>query len=67
MSARNSSNPDRARYVYAVTGDFSRMIYSRHRTLVAASRAARALSKMWGWSHPGSEPQVVRLPTEETP
>jgi hypothetical protein len=48
-------------YRYAVTGDFSRLVYSRHRTRAAADRACRALAARWGWSHPGSEPRVVEL------
>lgn len=46
---------------YRVTGDFSRMVYSRHHTEDAALKAAAALSRKWGWSHPGSEPRVERL------
>lgn len=44
---------------YAVTGDFSRLVYSRHRTRAAAERARAKLARKWGWSHPGSEPRVV--------
>jgi len=51
-------------YRYAVTGDFDRMVYSRHRTLAAAERACRALAARWGRSHPGSEPRVIPLAAE---
>lgn len=44
---------------FAVTGDFSRMVYSRHRTEAAAKRACAALAAKWGPSHPGSEPRVI--------
>ena len=44
---------------YIVTGDYSRLVYSRHATEAAALRAARRLARRWGWSHPGAEPQVV--------
>lgn len=49
------------RYPYRVTGDFSRLVYSRHSTEAAAVAAARRLARNWGWSHPGSEPVVQRL------
>ena len=50
---------DMTKCTYHVTGDHSRMVYSRHTTEQAALRAARALARRWGWSHPGAEPQVV--------
>ena len=46
---------------YRVTGDHARMVYSTHKTAEAAIRAAKALAKRWGWSHPGSEPVPKRL------
>ncbi|HEY3220315.1 MAG TPA: hypothetical protein VGJ80_06265 [Gemmatimonadales bacterium] len=45
-------------YPYRVTGDHMRLVYSHHRTLAAALRACRALTRKWGWSHPGAEPLV---------
>jgi hypothetical protein len=45
---------------YRVTGDFSRMVYSQHRSEAAAWRGAKALVRKWGVSHPGSEPRVQR-------
>jgi hypothetical protein len=48
-------------YEYRVTGDNSRMTYSRHRTLDAALRSARNLAQKWGWSHPGAEPRAEKL------
>ncbi len=50
-----------SKYKYAVTGDFDRMVYSRHATRAAAERACRALAAKWGHSHPGSEPAVIEL------
>jgi hypothetical protein len=50
-----------AKFTHAVTGDFDRMIYSRHTSFSAAERARRALAAKWGRSHPGSEPRVVPL------
>jgi hypothetical protein len=52
-----------ARETYDVTGDHTRTVYSSHRTEALALRAARRLARKWGWSHPGSEPQVVHRPT----
>lgn len=49
---------------YRVTGDFNRMTYSEHKTLSAAIKAAKALAKKWGKSHPGSEPRVERSTDE---
>lgn len=46
---------------FVVTGDFSRMIYSRHCTRAAAEKACKALAKKWGYSHLGSEPRVVEV------
>lgn len=46
---------------YAVTGDFDRMIYSRHMTKNLAENAAKKLAKKWGKSHPGSEPRVIKI------
>jgi len=51
---------------YAVTGDHSRMVYSRHRTEAAALAAAQGLARKWGYSHPGSEPRVVDIETRRT-
>lgn len=52
-------------YLWAVTGDFSRMVYSRHITQGAAEKSCAALAAKWrreyGWIHPGSEPAVVSL------
>lgn len=45
-------------FTHRVTGDHSRMTYSRHRSLHAAIRAARSLDRAFGQSHTGSEPQV---------
>ena len=58
-----SERPSRIRSAprYAVTGDFQRMIYSRHHTRLAAERACRALAAKWGPSHPGSEPRVIEV------
>lgn len=50
-----------AMYRYAVTGDHSRLVYSRHCTEAAARRAARSLARKWGASHPGSEPRIVEI------
>lgn len=47
---------------YAVTGDFSRLVYSRHSSLGAAQKARQKLARKWGYSHPGSEPRVVLIP-----
>ena len=55
----------RQHYTHAVTGDFSRLVYSRHRTAEAAERAAQSLARQWGWSHPGSEPRVVAIGAHE--
>jgi hypothetical protein len=49
---------------FRVTGDFDRMVYSSHKTIEAARKAAKALAKKWGASHPGSEPRVERLTDE---
>lgn len=49
---------------YRVTGDFIRMVYLSHKTIGAARKAAKALAKKWGWSHPGSEPQIEKLTDE---
>lgn len=48
-------------YSHAVTGDFSRLVYSRHRSYAAARRAAQALARKWGPSHLGAEPRVVEI------
>lgn len=48
-------------YTYRVTGDTNRVVYSRHSTEHAARKAASALSRKWGWSHPGTEPRVERM------
>lgn len=48
-------------FSFAVTGDFDRMVYSRHKTRAAAERACRGLAAKWGHSHPGSEPRVIQL------
>jgi hypothetical protein len=50
---------------YAVTGDHSRLVYSRHVSRSSAERACRALARKWGWSHPGSEPRVVQIPLHD--
>lgn len=42
--------------IYRVTGDFNRLVYSRHASAAAAVRAAKKLARRWGWSHSGSEP-----------
>jgi len=59
--AMNEARTVETRHRYAVVGDFSRAIYSRHRTRAAAERACRSLARRWGWSHPGSEPAIVEL------
>jgi hypothetical protein len=46
---------------FRVVGDFTRMVYSEHKTASAATNAAKKLAKKWGWSHPGSEPEAQRL------
>jgi len=46
---------------FRVTGDFDRMVYSSHKNFELALKAAKALAKKWGLSHPGSEPRVERL------
>lgn len=56
-----------AKFNYAVTGDFSRVIYSRHHTLEAAQRACRALAAKWGALHLGSEPRVIDLHSRRRP
>lgn len=48
---------------YVVTGDHSRVTYSRHTTEALALAAARKLARRWGWSHPGAEPRVVDTAT----
>lgn len=48
-------------FKFKVIGDFTRMTYSRHKTLPAAIKARKALEKLWGWCHPGSEPRVVEI------
>jgi hypothetical protein len=57
----NHPNRSRREFTYRVTGDFMRLVYSRHETEDAAMRAARVLSRKWGVSHLGSEPRVERL------
>jgi len=55
----------RRAYLWAVTGDLSRNIYSRHRTLAGAEKARTALTEKWlqefdaSYLHPGAEPAVV--------
>ena len=49
------------KYPWGVTGDFARLVYSRHSTRALAERAAKRLARKWGESHPGSEPRVVEL------
>lgn len=56
-AATKNSNHTNAK-PYVVTGDHTRMVYSRHSTYAAACRACAALARKWGWSHPGSEPLV---------
>ena len=48
--------------MWCVTGDFRRLVYSRHKTKLLAEAALLRLSRRWGWSHPGSEPRVVEVP-----
>jgi hypothetical protein len=64
-AAMSGDSTARDTYLWAVTGDFSRMVYSRHRTQGAAEKSCAALAAKWrreyGWIHPGSEPAVVSL------
>jgi len=46
---------------HRVIADTTTTVYSQHRTEDAAIRAAKALARKWGWSHPGTEPQVQRI------
>lgn len=48
-------------YPYRVTGDSVHIVYSQHRSLARAERAAKRLARKWGWSHPGTGPVVQRL------
>ena len=59
MATTTRPNPRRGQY--AVTGDHSRLVYSRHACLLSAQAAARRLNRAWGVSHPGAEPRVVLL------
>jgi hypothetical protein len=47
----NHPNGSSREFPYRVTGDFTRMVYSRHMSLTAAKEAARILSSKWGASH----------------
>jgi hypothetical protein len=57
----NHPNGSSREFPYRVTGDFTRMVYSRHMSLTAAKEAARILSSKWGASHAGSEPAVEQM------
>jgi hypothetical protein len=61
MKMTNNPNRSSREFSYRVTGDFMRMVYSRHTSLEAAKKAARALSSRWGVSHAGSEPAVEEM------
>lgn len=41
------------KFGFRVTGDFSRMVYSNHRTELAAVRAEKALNRKWGNEYGG--------------
>lgn len=54
------NHPNRNRK-YRVVADSMAMTYSSHATEQAAIKAAKALARKWGWSHPGTEPRVQHL------